>query len=54
MSELDERYVISPKGCAWLALHNVGLIDEGDEGRFDAFWILFDKYMVDAGYVTTD
>ena len=51
MDNNEERYVITPKGCAWLALKEVGLVDDTLNGQFNAFWILFEKYMNDAGYI---
>lgn len=50
LEEQEERYVITPKGCACLALSQVGIC-EIDDPRIEPFWILFEKYMSNAGYI---
>lgn len=51
-NEQEERYVITPKGIAMLALSNAG-IDYNDP-QFDTFWILFEHYMRKNGYLAED
>ena len=54
MDNNEERYVISPKGCAWLALKELGMLDNVSDTKFNAFWILFENYMKNAGYIQED
>lgn len=44
----EEKYVISPKGCAMLAFADSGI--EIDEGSFNYFWNEFEKHLNDVGY----
>lgn len=50
----EERYVITPKGLAWLALSEVGAFDHMSEGQFNAFWILFENGMKKANYIVEE
>lgn len=50
----DESYVISPKGIAAYYLSLLGMADDIDDPKIDAFWILFEKDMVKNGYVTDE
>jgi hypothetical protein len=54
MDNNEERYVATPKGLAWLALNNVGMLDNVTEGQFEAFWILFEEYMRKAEYIVEE
>lgn len=49
----EEKYVITPKGIAVLALMECGLIDSTDDPRINGFWRCFDQEMMKAGYVAT-
>ena len=51
MNDVEKRYVITPKGIAYLCLREVGLLDNDKEGQFTAFWILFEQSMKDNGYI---
>ena len=46
----EEKYVITPKGCAFLAMSDAE-IDLISETQFDFFWIKFQEYMKNAGYI---
>ena len=46
----EEKYVITPKGCAALAMFDAE-IDLISETQFDFFWIKFQEYMKNAGYI---
>lgn len=48
----EERYVIAPKGIAWLCLRDANI--EFTEREFDTFWILFDHHMREHGYVVEE
>lgn len=50
----EERYVLTPKGCATAALLNMGLVKTIEDSRIDAFWVLFETYMDKAGYITKE
>lgn len=50
----EETYRVTPKGIAWLCLKLVGLLDTHQEGKFNAFWILFEEYMREAGYIVEE
>lgn len=54
--EFNENEVLTftPKGLAWYALKQVGLLDNVAEGQFEAFWILFTNDMKKYGYVQED
>lgn len=54
MDNNEEKYVITPKGCAWLALNQIGAFDYMTEGQFEAFWILFEDSMRKAGYIVDE
>jgi len=47
----DVTYVLTPKGCALAAMLDVKLIDNIDDSRVNAFWILFENYMARGGYI---
>ena len=49
--ESEERYVITPKGIATLAMLRTGLIQNTDDPRFEGFWQLFESDMEKLGYV---
>lgn len=51
-SNKKKRYVLSPKGCAYFALHKAGFIagDMYDE-RVDVFFDEFSRLMKESGYV---
>lgn len=49
----EEHYVLSPKGCAAVALSQVGIC-EMDDSRIEPFWILFTHYMRNCGYITEE
>lgn len=55
-NEDNVRYQITPKGLAWLAMKNAGLINDwGVENElFEKFWAEFKAGMVEAGYVTDE
>lgn len=47
----DERYFITPKGLASLAMLRTGLIESIDDPRLEGFWELFESSMYKAGYI---
>ena len=47
--ENEERYVITPKGIAYLCLQHIGV--ELTDSQLDAYWVLFEHYMKKNGYV---
>lgn len=49
MNEQEERYVITPKGIAWLCLKEIGI--DITDSKLDTFWILFEHYMKQNGYL---
>lgn len=46
----EPKYVISPKGCATLAIADAE-IELRDEDQFNLFWDKFQEYMQNAGYI---
>lgn len=54
MDDNEEKYVITPKGLAWLALSQVGMLENTSEGQFEAFWVLFETSMTKAGYIVEE
>ena len=46
----EEKYVITPKGCATLAMFDAG-IELKDEVQFELFWTKFQEHMQNAGYI---
>lgn len=46
----EEKYVITPKGCALLALADANIVVE-DEECFNLFWDKFQEHMENAGYI---
>ena len=50
----DERFVITPKGIAALALTKMGLVESVDDWRIDGFWAVFETKMRACGYVERD
>ena len=48
----EERYVLTPKGIALLCLNKAGI--EFTDSQLDTFWILFEHYMAQAGYLLED
>lgn len=44
----EEKYVITPKGCAMLAFADSGI--EIDEGSFNYFWNEFEEHLNKVGY----
>ena len=51
-AEKEERYVITLKGLAYLALANSGI--KFTELSFEFFWNEFETSMRKAGYITDD
>lgn len=47
----EERYTLTPKGLALIALQECGLIQSMEDPRVDGFWKLFEAYMREHGYV---
>lgn len=47
----EERYVLSPLGCAVYAAHCSGLIPSIDDPRIDTFWKLFTSTLEEQGYI---
>ena len=47
----EETYVLTPKGMAYQALYEVGLLEEHELGQFNAFWILFENKLLNSDYV---
>ena len=48
----EERYVLTPKGIAVLCLQDIGI--ELTDHQLDHFWILFEHYMKQFGYIRED
>lgn len=48
----EERYVITPKGIAYLCLKNIGI--ELTNSQLNAYWILFEHYMRETGYLVEE
>ena len=46
----EEKYVITPKGCATLAMFDAE-IELKDEAQFELFWVKFQEHMQNAGYI---
>ena len=46
----EEKYVITPKGCAILAMFDAE-IELKDEAQFEFFWAKFQEHMQNAGYI---
>ena len=46
----EEKYVITPKGCAALAMFDAEIEPE-DQAQFNLFWDKFQEYMKNAGYI---
>lgn len=46
----EEKYVITPKGCAVLAMFDAE-IELKDEAQLDLFWVKFQERMENAGYI---
>lgn len=46
----EEKYVITPKGCASLAMFDAE-IELKDEAQFNLFWDKFQEHMTNAGYI---
>ena len=51
-AEEEERYVITPKGIAYLSLMSSGI--KFTEPSFELFWNEFEAGMRKAGYITDD
>lgn len=47
----DDRYELTPKGLALLAMMQVGLVDDHNDPRIDGFWTIFSVLMDRHGYV---
>ena len=47
-AEEEEKYVITPKGCAMLAFADSGI--EIDEDSFNYFWNEFEEHLNKVGY----
>ena len=49
--ESEEKYVITPKGIATLAMLRTGLIQSTNDPRFEGFWQLFEMAMERPGEI---
>lgn len=47
----EEKYVITPKGCLWIAMYEVVGSQMMTEKEFDDVWKRFESYMNNAGYI---
>jgi len=47
----EERFKLTPKGCAIAAMLDVGLVEDLDDTRINPFWILFEHYMKNNHYI---
>lgn len=47
----EDRYVLSPFGCAVGAAMDAGLIDDISDPRIDTFWNSFSDLMERHGYI---
>jgi hypothetical protein len=50
----EERWRLTPKGLAFIAMQQVGLINDMDEPRFEGFWTIFERLMERHGYIHYD
>lgn len=50
----QKTYSITPKGIAWLALHEAGINVSVDEPAFHAFWDKFTALLTQHGYTLPD
>ncbi len=49
--EDNERYALTPKGLANVAMLQTGLIGNLDDPRFEGFWSIFVAGMNEHGYI---
>lgn len=47
----NDRYELTPKGLALLAMMQTGLVEDMDDPRIDGFWTIFSVLMDRHGYV---
>lgn len=47
----EERYGLTPKGIAVLAMMQTGLVEDMDDFRIEGFWTIFEALMIRNGYV---
>ena len=47
----EERYTITPKGIACMAMLQSGLVNSTNDPRIDGFWIIFEEGMKQHGYI---
>jgi hypothetical protein len=50
----EEKYHITPKGCALLALTDANSIEVEDEEWFNSFWENFEKHLENSGYMIVE
>lgn len=48
---MSNEWVISPKGCAILAMLDAKIIDNVDDERVNDFWRSFQSSMLKCGYI---
>lgn len=48
---MSDKWKLSPKGCAIVAMLDSGIIDDIDDERVNKFWRLFQSDMLRCGYV---
>ena len=46
----ERVYKLSPKGCAYAALQNAGLIRDMNDPAAETFWFNFSELMIKCGY----
>ena len=47
----EEKYRLTPKGIAVLAMMQTGLLEDMDDPRIEGFWTIFEAIMTRSGYV---
>ena len=48
---MSDKWKLSPKGCAVVAMLDSQIIDDINDKRFNKFWRLFQSNMLKCGYV---
>ena len=50
----DELYMLSPKGCAFIAMFNNELVYDFEDEKFEKFWDMFEHLMRKNNYINED
>lgn len=54
MIKIEEKYRLTPKGIAVLAMIQTGLIEDMDDPRIEGFWSIFEAIMTRNGWVKVE